>query len=182
MAGIRGAAPASRYVLCLDDDVQPHPGLLAALVADMQADASLFMATGKAWAVPSGRGDSRLGAGVAAGGCFVFGGKAASGHMRFNIEMPSSDLSGFRPHSSAAGYPFDVPPPGAGLLTYAVLSYHLPLVIAFSLRQRTSFVWGGCMLFRTADLRADSQGLLKVGEGAALGAGGGVAPSLEGCC
>jgi hypothetical protein len=48
LAGIRVAAPDSRYILCLDDDVLPHPGLLAALVQDMEADASLFMATGEA--------------------------------------------------------------------------------------------------------------------------------------
>ena len=33
-----------------------------------------------------------------------------------------------------AGYPFDVPPPGAGLLTHCMLAYHLPLLIAFSTR------------------------------------------------
>lgn len=46
LAGIRGASVASQYILCLDDDVLLHPGLLAALVRDMEADSSLFMATG----------------------------------------------------------------------------------------------------------------------------------------
>jgi hypothetical protein len=55
-----------------------------------------------------------------------------------------------------------VPPRGAGLLTYCVLAYHLPLLIAFSIRQRTSFIWGGCMLMPLADLRTDRYGFMKV--------------------
>lgn len=62
----------------------------------------------------------------------------------------------------ATGYPFDIPPAHPSLLSYAVLSYHLPLVIGFSLSRKTSFVWGGCMLFRSPALRSDSAGLLKV--------------------
>lgn len=58
------------------------------------------------------------------------------------------------------GYPFDVPEAGASLLTYCCLVYHLPLVIAFSVRQRTSFVWGGCMLLPLADLRSDAHGIM----------------------
>lgn len=34
-----------------------------------------------------------------------------------------------------AGYPFDVPPPGACLATYCTLVYHVPLLIAFSIKQ-----------------------------------------------
>jgi len=67
-----------------------------------------------------------------------------------------------RPPSPAAGYPLDVPPPGAGLLTYAVLVYHLPLLIGFSLRPRAPFVWGGCMLLPLAHLRADTYGIMAV--------------------
>ena len=37
-------------------------------------------------------------------------------------------------HLCAAGYPFDIPPLGAGLLTHCMLAYHLPLLIAFSTR------------------------------------------------
>lgn len=48
LAGVRAASPEAAYLLCLDDDVLLHPGLLAALVRDMEADPSLFMATG-AW-------------------------------------------------------------------------------------------------------------------------------------
>lgn len=103
MAGIRAASPDAAYVLCLDDDVQLHPGLLEALVRDMEGDPSLPMAT---------------------------------------------------------GYPFDVPDPHANLLSYCALSYHLPLLVAFSIRQRIDFVWGGCMLFRAADLRSDRHGVL----------------------
>lgn len=47
LAGIRQAGPGSQYILCLDDDVLLHPGLLASLVRDMEADPSLFMATGE---------------------------------------------------------------------------------------------------------------------------------------
>ncbi|KAL6776996.1 hypothetical protein ACKKBF_B19795 [Auxenochlorella protothecoides x Auxenochlorella symbiontica] len=61
----------------------------------------------------------------------------------------------------ATGYPFDIPPAHPSLLSYAVLSYHLPLVIGFSLSRKTSFVWGGCMLFRSPALRSDSAGLLE---------------------
>lgn len=60
----------------------------------------------------------------------------------------------------ATGYPFDVPPPNAGVLAYAVLSYHLPLVIGLSLSTRTHFVWGGCMMFHAEDLRDDRFGFL----------------------
>jgi len=62
----------------------------------------------------------------------------------------------------ATGYPFDVPPPGnpASLFSYAALAYHLPLLIAFSLKERTHFVWGGCMLFRGEDLRGDKLGIM----------------------
>ena len=62
----------------------------------------------------------------------------------------------------ATGYPFDIPPPGgaASIWSFAALAYHLPLVVAFSIRARTHFVWGGCMLFRGEDLRRDSLGVL----------------------
>jgi hypothetical protein len=62
----------------------------------------------------------------------------------------------------ATGYPFDVPiHRDSSVLTYAALAYHLPLVIGFSLGRKTQFIWGGCMLFRTEDLRKDSLGVLK---------------------
>ncbi len=60
----------------------------------------------------------------------------------------------------ASGYPFDLPPPNASLLAYAVLAYHLPLVIPFSLSERVDFVWGGFLLLRGADVAADALGLL----------------------
>ena len=46
LAGVRAASPGAQYILCLDDDVLLHRGLLTALVRDMEADPSLFMATG----------------------------------------------------------------------------------------------------------------------------------------
>ena len=61
-----------------------------------------------------------------------------------------------------AGYPFDIPDPGAGVLSYAALVYHLPLLIGFSLSESTSFVWGGCMLFPLAALQSDSHGIMQV--------------------
>lgn len=61
-----------------------------------------------------------------------------------------------------AGYPFDIPSQGSSLLTYSVLSYHLPLLIAFSLQQHTAFVWGGFMLFRLQDMLTDKYRIMKV--------------------
>jgi Glycosyl transferase family 21 len=55
----------------------------------------------------------------------------------------------------ATGYPFDIPAEHAGILSYAALAYHLPLVIGFSLNEKTHFVWGGCMLFRAQDVRPE---------------------------
>lgn len=46
IAGLRAATPSHAYALCLDDDVQLQPQLLASLAADMEADPTLFMATG----------------------------------------------------------------------------------------------------------------------------------------
>jgi hypothetical protein len=46
LAGIRLTAPESQYILCLDDDVLPHAGLLSSLVQDMEAEPEMFMATG----------------------------------------------------------------------------------------------------------------------------------------
>ena len=45
-AGIRGAATGSEYILCLDDDILLHPGMLQDLVAKLECDPSWFMATG----------------------------------------------------------------------------------------------------------------------------------------
>ena len=59
-----------------------------------------------------------------------------------------------------AGYPFDIPEKDAGIFTYSCLAYHLPLSVAFAVRQRTMFVWGGCMLLRLHDLRNDRHGIL----------------------
>ncbi|KAG2437459.1 hypothetical protein HXX76_006109 [Chlamydomonas incerta] len=112
-AGSSGSIAAGGYVLCLDDDVQLHPGSVAELVAEMEADPGLFMAT---------------------------------------------------------GYPFDVLPPGAALPAHLAASYHLPLLIAFSVVPDTAFVWGGCMALRRRHLTpADPAGLLAVGRGRRTG-------------
>ncbi len=56
-----------------------------------------------------------------------------------------------------------MPPPRASLLSYCMLVWHLPLLIGFSVAQRTAFVWGGCMLLRLGKLRPQDQaGVLKV--------------------
>lgn len=67
--------------------------------------------------------------------------------------------------SPSSGYPFDLVPPRAPLTSYAVLVYHLPLSIAFTVRRRAPFVWGGCMLLRARGLVGDPQGVLQVGRG-----------------
>ena len=60
-----------------------------------------------------------------------------------------------------AGYPFDIPEAGASLLTYCALVYHLPLVMAFSVRERISFVWGGCMLLPLRALLENTHGIMR---------------------
>jgi hypothetical protein len=66
--------------------------------------------------------------------------------------------------TDACRFPMDVPASSnAGLLTYAVLSFHLLLLIAFSLPRVTS-VWGGTMLFRLKDLLDDTSGLMHAWE------------------
>lgn len=64
---------------------------------------------------------------------------------------------------SAAGYPFDIPPLGASLTAFCTLAYHLPLIIAFSVAERATFVWGGSMLLRRSALQpCDRHGILQV--------------------
>jgi hypothetical protein len=46
ISGASVCAPDSKYVLFLDDDTEMHPGCLAELVALLERDPSLFMATG----------------------------------------------------------------------------------------------------------------------------------------
>lgn len=70
---------------------------------------------------------------------------------------------GVRSVQSAAGYPFDIPPVGAGLAAFCTLAYHLPLTVAFSVAERATFVWGGCMLLRRGALQpCDHHGILRV--------------------
>ena len=38
-------------------------------------------------------------------------------------------------------------------------------------RQRIEFVWGGCQLFRLAEMQADSRGVMQVGAGGVAGEG-----------
>ncbi|WIA44233.1 hypothetical protein OEZ86_010544 [Tetradesmus obliquus] len=63
----------------------------------------------------------------------------------------------------ATGYPFDlVAAPSSSssgsswwgrLLAYAAASYHLPLLIGFSVADRGGFVWGGAMMLRAGELQ-----------------------------
>ena len=77
--------------------------------------------------------------------------------------------------SPRAGYPFDVLPPGSRLPAHLAAVYHLPLLIAFSVRPDTAFVWGGCMaLRRRALVPGDPTGLLRVRCGGGLRVGKGV--------
>ena len=62
----------------------------------------------------------------------------------------------------ATGYPVDIPDAGAGLMSYCMLAYHLPLIIAFSLGARAVNVWGGCMLLPVAPLLHGDYGFLSV--------------------
>ena len=44
--GILEASQDSKYVLCLDDDIQLHPGFLQMSVKEMEQDSAAFMLTG----------------------------------------------------------------------------------------------------------------------------------------
>lgn len=102
--GIRHARDESDYIICMDDDVQPHPGFVRELVYDLE-------------------------------------------------HMPDIRI--------ATAYPFDVvQKKNASIFSYATLAYHLPLSIGLSLRDRTRFVWGGCMVFRSDDMKQDRLGIM----------------------
>eukprot|EP00899_Mesostigma_viride_P009178 jgi/Mesvir1/18261/Mv09531-RA.1 len=58
----------------------------------------------------------------------------------------------------ATGYPFDIPSASFG--SYCFMANHLPLIVPFSTGRPTSFVWGGCMMLRSKDLRADLYGCI----------------------
>lgn len=51
--GILEASQDSKYVLCLDDDVQLHPGFLEMAVGHMEADSAAFMLTGQSPSAPA---------------------------------------------------------------------------------------------------------------------------------
>jgi hypothetical protein len=90
-----------------------------------------------------------------------------------------------------AGYPFDIvasPKSSSSskegtssssggwwgrLLAYAAASYHLPLLIGFSVANRGEFVWGGAMVLRAAELRkAAAEDAAAAAAAAAAGGGG----------
>ena len=55
----------------------------------------------------------------------------------------------------ATGYPFDAPEPAGSLASYAIMAFRTAVGVPYQLMRQGQFVWGGCMLLRTADLRAD---------------------------
>jgi hypothetical protein len=214
-----------KYVLCLDDDVVLHPSSLAMMVARMEAEPGVFMATGRAFPplsppfppppplslslslslclcacacacvcvcmcvcvrvcacahtrarVPHAQGARTvcppriLPAFVPLPTPFPHRGdvgQTAMQHKWLRTHPRSLPLSTLIAGCACActGYPLDLPPPGANLLTYCVLVYHAPLLIAFSIRQRTSFVWGGCMLMPLHSLKTDEYGFMRVRPG-----------------
>ncbi|CAI7903129.1 unnamed protein product [Closterium sp. NIES-54] len=56
------------------------------------------------------------------------------------------------------GYSFDIPSTPS-ISAYAAMAYRLPLLIGMSSGGPAFFVWGGCIMLRLADLRADRNGM-----------------------
>eukprot|EP01023_Acetabularia_acetabulum_P004251 TRINITY_DN11773_c0_g4_i1.p1 TRINITY_DN11773_c0_g4~~TRINITY_DN11773_c0_g4_i1.p1 ORF type:complete len:520 (-),score=50.65 TRINITY_DN11773_c0_g4_i1:86-1645(-) len=75
--------------------------------------------------------------------------RLASGFVQALVDRKEED--GENSFMSTA-YPFDLPDKHANILTYAVLVFHLPLIIGISFQEHSFFVWGGCMLLPLADL------------------------------
>jgi hypothetical protein len=94
----------------------------------MEADPSLFMATGYPFDIPSSYHNC----------CTI---NHNNNNNNNNIK-PGATLSTSNYTTLTS----------SSIWTYCAMAYHLPLVIAFSIKQRTHFVWGGCMLFRLIDL------------------------------
>eukprot|EP01026_Neomeris_dumetosa_P029177 TRINITY_DN2364_c1_g1_i1.p1 TRINITY_DN2364_c1_g1~~TRINITY_DN2364_c1_g1_i1.p1 ORF type:complete len:488 (-),score=30.17 TRINITY_DN2364_c1_g1_i1:138-1601(-) len=85
--------------------------------------------------------------------------RLAPGFVQALIDRKEAD--GSQSFMSTA-YPFDIPDMHANLLTYAVLVFHLPLLIGISFKEHSFFVWGGCMLLPLADLQqGDKYGILE---------------------
>jgi hypothetical protein len=61
------------------------------------------------------------------------------------VASPTTTSSSGRSSSSSGGW-------FGRLLAYAAASYHLPLLIGFSVADRGEFVWGGAMVLRAAEL------------------------------
>ncbi|KAK9839375.1 hypothetical protein WJX84_011562 [Apatococcus fuscideae] len=99
---------------------------------------------------------------------------AAEAALRHSKRHPGRDPEAFM----VTGYPFDIPPADADLLTLCMLVYHLPLLIAFSVRQQTQFLYGGCMLFPLEPLRSQQYPFIQAWQDGAykgppaLGSGG----------
>lgn len=78
--GIRAACATSKYVLCLDDDVQLHRSTLTDLVTRLERDPTFFMATGYPFDVPA------AGAGLLAYCVLVY-------HLPLLIAFATSDVT-----------------------------------------------------------------------------------------
>ena len=178
---VQEAPSGHEWVLCLDDDVLVHENFLEDLVHDMQHNPAAYMATG---ATPSFAQPAHcISQGAAPRSGMVSNcGKSPTFDMQaillgYQKGTPASLQTALgcithdrhinrRPDKASsqsavpAGYPFDIPEGDASIFTYSCLAYHLPLSVAFAIRQRTVFVWGGCMLLPLHDLRNDRHGIL----------------------
>lgn len=160
--GVHNASPDSKYVLCMDDDVRMHPTMLIDLVESLEYDpSSPYMATGCV-------SDPTV--------SFWVLRNSLNSPIKQTIQPPkriaqtlcdcqhvplsASVYNG----TSRCSFPMDVPSSsGAGFPTYSVISFHLHLLVTFSLPKVRS-VWGGTMLFRLQDLLDDTCGLMHAWE------------------
>ncbi|CAK0746217.1 hypothetical protein CVIRNUC_001675 [Coccomyxa viridis] len=151
------------FLFVVDSQADPSYGSLSALAATMRSRGSRVRVIVASQAQACSQKIANLGAGIK---------EALSEHEwvlcldddvlvheRF-LEDLVRDMQQNPAASMATGYPFDIPEKDAGIFTYSCLAYHLPLSVAFAVRQRTMFVWGGCMLLRLHDLRNDRHGIL----------------------
>eukprot|EP01025_Chloroclados_australasicus_P004586 TRINITY_DN11174_c0_g1_i3.p1 TRINITY_DN11174_c0_g1~~TRINITY_DN11174_c0_g1_i3.p1 ORF type:complete len:327 (+),score=23.19 TRINITY_DN11174_c0_g1_i3:144-983(+) len=76
--------------------------------------------------------------------------RLAPGFVQALVDRKEADGEG---SFMSTAYPFDLPDKNANILTYAILVFHLPLIIGISFQEHSHFVWGGCMLLPLADMQ-----------------------------